>query len=279
MLTGMKLTKLCLAVTILTTLAVGTGLPVAATAASTPQSATIAQGFQADNSEGEITGGTIVSLKKGTSKTVQPATMENVDSLIGVVDNKPLLTITNGTKEAQVVVSGTTTVLVSDINGAVIAGDSITPSPIAGIGMKATDSSQIVGVAISRAQNGKQITISDKDGIKHTVTIGRASIQVNISRFQKTGSDLLPSAIQGVANGIAGQQVTAIRVLVAIAVLIIGFASVLMIVSASVRSSVTSIGRNPLAAKDIRRGLYQVLSIALALTIATCLASYLIIRI
>jgi hypothetical protein len=65
-------------------------------------------------------------------------------------------------------------------------------------------------------------------------------------------------------------------VLVSTALLTLGFASVLIIVFISVRSAIISIGRNPLAASDVRGGLYQVLIISLVVAAATGLSAYLI---
>src|SRR2546430_1246947 len=100
-------------------------------------SSSIAQGFQADTINGDIVPGALVSIKPGTSHTVELATPDTSDQLVGVVDKNPLVSISGDNQEAQVVLSGTTSVLVSDINGAIHSGDKITPSPIAGVGMLA----------------------------------------------------------------------------------------------------------------------------------------------
>jgi hypothetical protein len=240
------------------------------------QSSTLAQGFQTDSAEGEVVSGALVSLKKASTDTVQLANTDNAERVLGVVDSDALVTISQGSTEAQVVLNGTTSALVSDINGTVKSGDKITPSPIGGVGMKASDSGQIVGTATSDASGGKQQTITDTQGVKHTVRITRVSLQVSVGRYEAPSSALLPPFLQSIANNIAGRDVNVVRVLISTTLLVLGFASVLIIVFISVRSAIISIGRNPLAAKDVRQGLYQVLIISFVVAATTGLAAYLL---
>jgi len=58
-------------------------------------------------------------------------------------------------------------------------------------------------------------------------------------------------------------------VLLALIVLVLGFASVITIVFSSVRSSITAIGRNPMAATSVRLGLLEVMLIALLVSVVT----------
>lgn len=249
-------------------------LPTVAYAAS--QSSTLAQGFRTDSSQGEVVSGALVSLKKDSTDVVQLASTDNAVRLLGVADSDALVTISQGSSEAQIVLNGTTTALVSDINGTVHNGDKITPSPIAGVGMRATDSGQAVGTATSDAKGGKVQSITDNSGTKHDVHITRVSLQVSVGRYDAPSSALLPPFLQGLANNIAGRDVNVVRVLVSTTLLVLGFASVLIIVFISVRSALISIGRNPLAAKDVRQGLYQVLTISFVVAATTGLAAYLI---
>ena len=116
-------------------------VPAGVSAADT--TAAISQGFEA---EGEISPGTLVSFADKTkSGAVKAANTDTADRLVGVIANKPLVELSGGSKQAQVVLSGTTTVLVSDINGKVNYGDKIAPSPVSGVGMKATTSGLVVG--------------------------------------------------------------------------------------------------------------------------------------
>jgi len=109
--------------------------------------ATIAQGFKTDLSSAEAVSGAMVSTKSNSNDMIELASTKNSSRLVGVVDTKPLLTISSGENQIQVVLSGATQVLVSDINGKVKAGDRITASPLSGVGMRASTDGQVVGNA------------------------------------------------------------------------------------------------------------------------------------
>jgi len=239
----------------------------------------IAQGFQADSGNGEVVVGALVSIKTNNTHAVELATTASADHLIGIVDKNSLVTISGNNSEVEVVISGTTSVLVSDINGTIRSGDKITVSPIAGVGMLATADSQVVGAAQSDFRSQSTQTITDKSGKSHTVHIGQIPLQVGIAYYQAPGSNFLPPFIQNVANSLAGRQVSLIRILLCTILLLLGFVSVAVLIYSSVRSAMTSLGRNPLAAKAIRRGLYQVSIVSVVVVSGALLASYLILNV
>lgn len=239
-------------------------------------SSSIAQGFQPDDSKGEIAAGALVSVKEGSLRSVELATTNSADRLVGIVDENPFVAISNEGRGAQVVLSGTTRVLASDINGVIKSGDKITISPIAGVGMRATADSQVVGTAQSDFAATATKSVADKDGKQHEVKIGHVEVQVGIAYYQAPGSNFLPPFIQNAANSLAGRPVSLIRVLICSILLLLGFITVSILVYTSVRSAMTSIGRNPLAARAIRKGLYQVGFVSLVVVGGTLIASYLV---
>jgi len=247
-------------------------------AATSSQNSALAQGYHADNGNGKIVTGAIVGYKPSSSNTVELSTASTADRLVGVAGHNPVVSISGGQSQVQVVLSGTTLVLVSDINGTVKSGDKIAPSPIAGVGMKATTDGQIIGTAQGSATTTKTTSITDKTHKTHTIRIGYVTVQVGSAYYQSPGSDFLPPFMQNIANSLAGRQVSLVRVIVAGLVVLLGFISVIMLVYSGVRSSMQSIGRNPLAAPDIRRGLYQILLIAVVVAGGAALAGYLVLR-
>ncbi len=242
---------------------------------------TIAQGFQGNTQKGAIVGGAIVSTVAGKANSVELASTESTARLAGVVDTTPLVAISTTSKEVQVVLNGTATVLVSDINGRIQAGDKITASPIAGIGMVADADNQVVGTARSDfdGRSGDTRTLTDTDGKKHTIHIGYIPLQVGVAYYQAPGSNFLPPIVQNVANSIAGRQVSLIRILLCTFLLLLGFVGITVLIYTSVRSAITSVGRNPLAAAAIRKSLYQVIVVAVIVLAGTLLASYLILSV
>jgi hypothetical protein len=235
----------------------------------------IAQGYPADTRMGDIVAGSLVSFKRD-SRSVELATADSADRLAGVADQDPLLVISADNQEAQVVLGGTTSVLVSDINGAIHAGDKITASPIAGVGMRATGESRIVGTVQADFDTSKAETkqVTDTGGKSHTVHIGTVPVQVGLSYYVAPGSSFLPPFLQSFANSIAGKQVSLIRITFCAVLLLFSFISLAILISSTVRSSMISLGRNPLAAPSIRKSLYQVGGVVLVIVAATLAACY-----
>jgi hypothetical protein len=236
----------------------------------------IAQGFPIDTSRGDIIPGSLVSLKSD-SQSVELATDESAARLAGIADQKSLLVISAETKGAQVVLSGSTTAIVSDINGPVRSGDKITASPIPGVGMIATTEARIVGTAqsdldISKAQTQ---TITDVHNKPHTVHIGYIPIQVGLAYYQAPGS-FLPPFVQNFVNTVAGKPVSLVRIIFCAILLLFSFISLSILVSSTVRSAMISLGRNPLAAPNIRKSLYQMGGVVVAIISGTLIISYFI---
>jgi hypothetical protein len=250
-------------------------------AVSAQSSKSIAQGFTGDTRRGALAAGALVSTQAGNEHKVELAATDTAKRLIGVVDKNPLVTIAGSSREVAVVLNGGTNVLVSDINGAIHTSDKITASPIAGVGMRATEDSQIVGTAQEDfSTSGAQTrTITDSDGKAHSVHIGYIPLQVGVAYYQAPGSNFLPPFIQNAVNSIAGRAVSLIRILICSVLLLIGAIAVTVLSYSSIRSAMTSIGRNPLAAGAIRKSLYQVLFVALGILAGTLVASYLVLKV
>lgn len=246
----------------------GFALPAAAQGNSA-----IAQQFQTQDSG--ITPAALVGAvqdNQGNPNSVELATTDHADRLVGVVSNEPLIELSNGESGVQVVTSGLTMALVSDLNGDVLAGDKIAISPIEGVGMKATESTTIVGTAqsdLSTAQIESR-TITDKSGKEVTVEIGLIQMQIGVAYYTPASaqedSSFMPTFLQEVADNVAGRNVSPMRVLVAALVLLLLFVSVTVLLYSAVRSSIISIGRNPLSQGAVRKSLLQV-----GLTVVTVL--------
>lgn len=222
----------------------------------------IAQNYKAPDT---VSPGALVSISSRDMASVELATRNNENKLIGVASVSPLIVLNaSGPSTTTVVTNGVTDVLVSDYNGRVQVGDKIAVSPIAGIGQRATGSATIIGTArndISQ-RGGVTKTITDDNGKQRTVTINLVSIQVNVSAYVVPENySLVPAPIQDAANKFAGHEVPAIRVFIALGIALLIFIGILVVMYAAVRSSITSIGRNPLAAVSIRRSLLQLCAI------------------
>jgi hypothetical protein len=240
--------------------------------------AAISQGFTTNE---QLQPGTIVSLLNN-EKSIEQASFENVEKLLGVVSDTSLLELANdNTTQVQVVTNGRTQVLVSDINGNINSGDFLTASPLKGIGMKAVESGKIIGAALVDSKDLKNMyerTITDKTGTSRSVRIGMMPVQIDVANYVKPDEkkSIIPQFIVNIAQAVSGKEVSVLRVLAALLVLLVGTIAIGVMLSASVRSSIDSIGRNPLAASAVNRGLIEISLLTLGIMIIMLGAVYLI---
>ena len=235
----------------------------------------ISQSYQTSSSS--ISAGTLVSLTGNGSGTVAPATTSTVGKIVGIAASQPALELSSSNMSSvQIVVGGTTEALVSDANGAVMAGDEITVSPIAGVGMKAIDAGQIVGTALKSLNSVKTVSeqATTKTGQHKTIHVGLLPVSVNISYYSAAPtagsvSAYIPPFLQSVANAIAGKAVSPLRVLVGTVALLMGFCAVISMLYVAIRSGVISLGRNPLAENALRRGIVDVFIAAIGVLVVT----------
>jgi len=243
----------------------------------------IAQGF--DTSDTSVVPGTIMSLQATNSIHAVPAVATDRPQLLGVVADKPLIALNNGDSRVEISLEGTAPAFVSDINGAVQAGDKITASPIKGVGMKATGAGVIVGIAQSSlaAASPASRTITDAHGTKHTVHIG--TIPLRLSVGYSSGADdsqlasFVPPFMLKFADTVSGKEVSALRVVESVGALLIGFAVATVMLRNGIRAGIISLGRNPLASQTIKRGIMDVYIASAGVLVLTLMGIYIILKI
>jgi hypothetical protein len=242
---------------------------------------TLSQGYLTSD---KVSLGSIVSLEKNSSDHVSAATITNVSNMLGVVvsDGNSLLSLSDGqANQIQVVTSGVIDVLVSDINGQIKQGDQITASPISGVGMKATSNVKVIGTAqadVRSATTSKQ-TYKDKAGANHQVTLGQVPILVNVAYFYKQPEKtLIPSAVQSIANALAGKAVSAVPILISMGIFLITLIVVVSIIYSMIKSSIISVGRNPMSQAAVYRDLMQMSALVVGILTVSTIAIYLILK-
>lgn len=243
-------------------------------------SAAISQGF---TSTVKLLPGTLAALKNNQSNEVVAANTENSEGIVGVIitSNDATLAV-NATSSAQVATSGSTIVFVTDIAGPIKAGDKITASPLEGVGMRATDSIKIVGVAEADfnvgADTAKQ-TVTSRDGQSHAVNVGSIPVQVQVAYYTAPKeSTIIPVFLQQLSNTIAGKQVSPLRILLGTLIILAALVTVTIMLFSAVRVSILSVGRNPLAGKEIYKGLFQVFGMSIVILGVSVGITYLIMR-
>lgn len=242
----------------------------------------IAVQFQTNDSG--ITAASLVSIEQDNPNSIVLGDASHSDRVVGIVSDKPLIELSDGGSGVQVVTNGLTKALVSDINGPISTGDKVTASPIKGVGMKATENVTVVGTAQGNLQSSLSDTrtVTDKTGKKVTVNIGLIPVQVGVAFYDAPSNKkatYIPTFFQEVANNIAGGTVSPIRVVIAALILLLLFLSVTILLYSSVRSSIISIGRNPLSEAAVHKSLFEVGLTIFILLVFTVLLIYMVLKI
>lgn len=224
--------------------------------------------------------GSIVSLEKNATDTVIAADSASVDNLLGVVisSGSSLLNLSTGQgDQVQVATDGTLPVLVSDINGTIERGDHVTASPVKGVGMLATSNIRVIGIAQGPMSSTKKQSYTTADGETKSMIIGEVPVLVNVAYyFKEPDKTIVPAAIQNVANSLAGKEVGTVPILISGAVFIIMLIVVASLVYSMIRSSIISVGRNPLSQSAIYRDLIQLSGLVVAILGVGLITIYLI---
>lgn len=239
----------------------------------------LSQGYSTSDS---LSIGSIVSLDENSTDHVSAAKSDNSDSIIGVVINagNSLLTLSNGQEnQIQVATSGVVDVLVSNVNGDIEQGDQVTASPLGGVGMKATSSAKVVGIAQGKLVEETSTRQSYKDGAgkEQTTLLGQVPVLVNVSYYYKQpDKSLVPSAIQNIANALAGKPVDSLPILISSGIFIVTIIVVVSIIYSMIRSSIISVGRNPMSQSAIYRDLVQMSALVVGILVVSVVSIYLV---
>ncbi len=247
----------------------------------------ITQSFNADPS---VQLGMIVKLKDKDPGTVEPITQATLTKLLGVVvpPNDSTVTISPASaKKQQVFVasSGQYTTLVSNENGAIKAGDYITASALAGIGMKADEGQSVILGKSAGAFSGTanvigKVALKNSLGKTTEVSLGRVAIILDVSHnpLESKSTNFVPGFLARVSQSVADKQVSAARIYLGLAILALTTVITANLVYGGVRSGMISVGRNPLSKKSIIKSLIQTVVAGLIIFIVGVLAVYLLLK-
>jgi hypothetical protein len=226
--------------------------------------------------------GSIVSLKDNASDEVSAATPANASGLLGVVidNDSSLLSLTSSkSNQVQIATSGVIQVLVSNINGDISAGDQITASPVSGVGMKATNNAKVIGVAQTslNGNQGSSQSYTDKSGKKHSMVLGTIPVDINVSYYYKQpDKTLIPHSLQNIANALAGKSVKPLPIILSIAVFIVTLIVVMSIIYSMIRSSIISVGRNPMSQSAVYHNVMQLSALVVGILAVAVVSIYMI---
>jgi len=241
----------------------------------------LTQGYNSDES---LRRGMIVGLTD-VNDTVASIGADQINTLHGVVvdaSDAPFL-LADETSDVYVATNGRFEVLVSDANGPVKSGDFLSVSSVAGIAQKASDKQNLVlGKALQdyvpAAGSISLSTAQDADGSEYN--IGRILVDVAISANPNLAEEdqSAPDFLRRASEIVADKPVSPIRQYISLAILILVSGIAGSLTYASVRSSITAIGRNPLSRKSITKSLIQVVIISFLILLSGFFTVYLILR-
>lgn len=271
-------------------------LPAAASAATSTStksnkpvdiSAGVTHSYNADTT---VQTGMLVELKKTDTTTVIPLSEKNIKNMLGVVipnTNATIVLTPENVKQQQVLVgtSGLFNVLVSNQNGRIKSGDYITISAIDGVGMRADDGQALVLGRAGGDFNGTTNVIGSvqlKDSLNKNVAVSlsRIPVEVNITHnpsFTKN-IDYVPGFLAKVAVTVAKKPVSAARIYLSLAILIITMVLAGNMLYSGIRSGMIAVGRNPLSKKSIIKSLIQTVFAGLIIFVVGVLAVYLLLK-
>jgi len=246
---------------------------------------TVTQGYGADS---VLQRGMIVGLKKDDLRKVEPINEDQFDRIHGVVigANDAAVLLGNDNEKVYVASGGRFSVLVSNQNGDVNAGDYVALSAISGIGAKAGDHDPVVlGKAIETFKSSDSAQVIGTAKVKNTsgkdedIKIGRVLVDVSIGKNPLLKNDnTLPTALKRASEIIAGKAVSPVRVYLSLVILTMAALISGSLIYSAVRSSLIAIGRNPLSKKSIIRGLFQVVIIGLMIFLSGIFGVYLLLK-
>lgn len=243
-------------------------LPAAVAAAA------ISQGYDVSQ---PLTAGTLVDRQTNNNVTI--ADMAHGKKLLGVVVSSSNVSVAIGSSssQTQVVTSGNTDALITDLNGPIRNGDPITTSPIDGVGMKATSYSVIIGFAEGNIKSGSgtPVTVKSDSGVPHQATIQSIPVNVDVENYTP-GLQGSAQSLQRFANSLAGKPVSLVRLTMSGLVLVFAALAVFIVLYAGIHNGFVAIGRNPLAKRVINTALLKTIVGAIVIVACSLAFAYLI---
>lgn len=240
------------------------------------------QGYKTDE---PLQKGMLVTEKDDDSSKIVAVTHETLSKLKGVIiqQNDAPFTVAAEGENVFVSNSGIYEVLVSNENGQIKSGDYISISSLAGVGMKANeDQALVLGRATTEFKGeGDSVGSTVNGSTNQTVNFGRIPVAISITRnpwLKEENANSIPKVLQNVSVSIAGRQVNTARIWMAAAVFLGSILVTGVMLYSGARSSLISVGRNPLSKSVLMKGLMQVVALSLIVFISGMFAVYLLLK-
>jgi len=244
----------------------------------------VTQGYRSDTL---LQRGITVSLDAEDTSRVVAVTKENEDRIHGVVvaSNDSAFTLSDDEEKTFVATIGRFDALASTEGGPIQPGDFLTVSSITGIVKKAAEIDRYtIGKAIEPF-NGEENAISTTDltdsaGNTNKVAIGRIVVDLNVGSnpLLRPSDTNLPEFLKKATELIAGKEVSPVRVYIGLFILLAASSISGSLLYSGIKSSVISIGRNPLSKKSITKSLIQIILTSIIIFLIGLFGVYLLLR-
>ena len=250
----------------------------------------VGDGFTSDiyTTKKPLQAGTVVMVDPENSTGVLAASQDKIEKAFGIVvsSNRLPLQLNISSSQVYVATSGRHQALVTSENGPIEAGDLLAVSSLSGTLTKAADDQELVFAKALATFDGKNnttgtFTLKDTTG-RPIKQIGIGSIPIVITIIKnpelKSTTVALPAFLQRVGRAVAEKEVSPLRVYFGAAIVVLSVIAAIVILSSGIRSSIISIGRNPLSRKSIYRSLIQVVLTAVIVLSIGMFTVYLLLK-
>lgn len=240
---------------------------------------TLSRSYQATS---HITAGSIVRLTASNTDTVAIANTASPTNLVGIAEpnNSSLLAINQSSNTIQIAISGTAETLVSTVAGNITPDTTIAVSPFGGMGMKSSPGDYIIGTAesafTSNSSDARRQTVKNIHG--HTTTISVGLIPVRIAIGVDSTDSSGSNGLQKFAYNLTGHVIPTARIIIALVIAVLAFGILVTLIYSAAYGGLISIGRNPLAKREILKGLIFIIEAIVVIAIVAGLLIYLLLR-
>ncbi len=205
------------------------------------QDATLDVAIEIDLGDVQASSGSVVSYRDGVYML---SAIEYDENIAGIISSSPGLYLDDtGLDSAYIMTSGQIAVRVSNANGEIRKGDFLTSSNNPGIAQKATQTGQVLGVALEDFTGQTEGTVLTHVDIRSQIISQDIDPNVRVNLLEALRLGLESPFLTPVAS-----LRYILAVLLVIAAFIIGFASFGRISG----SGIEALGRNPLAKRAIQ---------------------------
>lgn len=242
--------------------------------------AAIARGYASDDTN--LQPGMVAALSETSTAElakVKRASQDDGDKIVGVTTTpqSELITITTGNQQVYVQIAGEVDAFVSDINGAVSNGDLLTISPILGVLMKADDDSELIlGIALEDFdESAAETKTIDDNGSERDIKVVKTRLNLDRKAASNEAGGQSENTLNQLGRAVTGRHdINEIQVVAALLIFLMVLVAEGAIMYGAVSSSITALGRNPMARKIILKEMSRVVLITFGVLLVGLSAIY-----